>query len=113
MPLRVSCPGPVLRLFSSGGGGLARSLCSPAWLWVLAPLWVGLCVRGGPASGGAWGGEGRLGRGGLRAASPWGVVGPGLVGRPQGWGLGSRSSVPLPPLPWRVRCPYCYGPGER
>ena len=39
-----------------------------------------------------------MGGGGLCAASPWGVVGPRSVGEPRGWGVGSRSSVALPPL---------------
>ena len=51
MPLRVSCPGPVLHLFSSWRG-LARSLPPPAWLWVARPL-VGGPVR--PGRFGPWG----------------------------------------------------------
>ena len=49
-------------------------------------------------SGGVWGEEGQ--RVGQRHACclPGGVVGPGSVKGPRGWGVGSRSSVPLPLL---------------
>ena len=55
VPLCVSCPGPVLRLFSAGGGmggwpGSRISLLAPG---SLVPSGVGPCVRGGLAPGGA------------------------------------------------------------
>ena len=120
MPVRVSCPGSVLRLVSLGGG-LARSLPLFAWLWVARPL-VGGPVR--PGRPGAWG---VLLGGAVRWPSPLGgVAGSGSVRGPRGSGTGGRSasvrpsaSLVRPPRwaslallsPWRVWSPYCSGSG--
>ena len=49
-PLRVSCPGPVLRLDGSWEGWSGPFLPR-------TPSWAGLCVRGGPATGALGGGS--------------------------------------------------------
>ena len=76
VPLRVSCPGPVLCLVCSGG--VAWSLRPFAWLVVARPL-VGGPVR--PGRSGAWG---VLGGGGAVAAPPGGVFWSGSVGGSRG-----------------------------
>ena len=92
MPLRVFCPGPVLRLVSSRG--VARSLSPSAWLWVACPL-VGGPVRRGRSGVQGWLGGGgscrpRWGRGSVRFGQ--GVSGNG------GLGVALPRAVPLPRL---------------
>ena len=116
-PFRVPCPGPVLCLVSSGGGGLARSLRPLAWLWVACPL------VGGPVCPGKSGARGVWGWGGPPSASPrgrrWVRVGRGVSGG-RGRGGCSASVRPSATLvqaprraslasfsPWRVWSPYC------
>ena len=90
MPLRVSCPGPLLRLACRGGGGAARSRFLPTWLGVARPPWAGSAHPGRTRAGG-WGGGG----GGAACAPrppfarPGGAVGRGVV---------PPRSVPLPSL---------------
>ena len=86
MPLCVSCPGPVLHLFCTGGG-LAGSLPPPAGLWV-ARRFVGGSVRLGRSS--VWGVFG----GGLTPPLG-GMVRSGAVGGSRG--VGSRGSLCLGP----------------
>ena len=95
-------PGPFVHLPCSGS---------------VAPLSVGLCVRGGLASEAAWGGGGRpacrLPSGGGRAPVGRGAseVGSGvLLVRPcaslaRAPRLALSASLP----PWRMRSPYCSG----
>ena len=87
MPLRVSCPGPVLRLVSSGGGG------GP----VLAPpcLALGCRLVAGPVHPGrfcTWGVCGG-GEGGAVASPPGGAAGSGSLGGSRG--SGGRGSLCL------------------
>ena len=124
VPLRVSCPGPVsayLARGGGGGGGWPGPFVPLLGSGSLVPSWAGLCVRGGPASGGAGGGVVRggggacvslpLGRG--RARVGWGALGLG-GGEPlvcpsatPAWAPRLASSASL--RPWTVRSPCCSG----
>ena len=90
MPLRVSCPGPVLRLACLGGG--RRGPVSPLpGLGLCAPRGGGLRVWGVPAPGDGVGGGG--GGRPLRRALR-------LCGRGGRWGGGSPCLGPSLCLPW-------------
>ena len=94
MPLRVSCPGPVLRLVCLGGGGAARSRFPPTWLGAVCPLWGGSARLGRSSAGG----------GGAAACAPFSpTVRPG---GPVGRGVALPQPVPLPSLGWQQSgCP--------
>ena len=80
VPLRVSCPSPVRRLASSGGGP-AWSLSPRAWLWVVCAL------AGVPVCPGRSGARG-VGGGQSVCHPPSGA----LLGRPGRRGAGDRSA---------------------
>ena len=94
MSLRVSCPGPVFRLSSFGGGGWPGPFVPLPGSTLLAYLWVRLCVWGGLKSPGGVGGGGLLGGRRPSCCLSWGR-GSAWVGR-RAPGVGARPSLCLP-----------------
>ena len=91
MPLRVSCPGPVLRLFSSGGGWAGPFVPLPG-VGSLAPLRVGPLSRAGCAR---CGGGTRAPRGG-RLLPGCGASGVGRSPTPDRPSLGRAAGARYP-----------------